>query len=365
MKLLSGFAILFITFQLLGFSGMPGSKEFIPANNTNIQYFGRRDMSDSLHPKHSWPGIYIYAEFSGSSVGVRMNDNVNYYNVYIDGKLHSVFHGTKQGEADYILADSLSNTHHTFRFSQRNISFGIYTFCGLLLDKGAKLYTPPPKPTRKIEFIGDSYTAAEGNEATQAEMEWDKKFPVTNIDKGFAPIVARHFNARYHTTCRSGIGMACDWQGNYDFSMRYYFDRTLMENTKPKWNFKQWVPNLVVICLGLNDHTGLVGKDGKVSDRKSEIFRNVYHEFLDSVGKVYPGVPVLAVAAQLEWIHKNVKQVVDEEKAKGHDNVYYAEFGSYPGGYVANDHPNVETHRKIADVIIKTIDSLKIFTAKN
>jgi Carbohydrate esterase 2 N-terminal len=364
MSFLSRFSVILLL-QYLGFSGMAYSTEFVPVNNPYIQYFGRWDVSDSLHPKHSWAGVYIYAEFSGSSIGVRMDDGVNYYNVYIDGKLHSIFHSSKGGENDYILADSLTNTHHTLRFSQRNISFGIYTFSGLLLSNVAKLYSPPSKPMRKIEFIGDSYTAAEGNEAKQEEMEWDAKFPVTNIDKGFAPIIARHFNAQYHATCSSGIGMTCDWQGNYDFSMRYYFDRTLMESSSPKWNFKQWIPNLVVICLGLNDHAGLSGKNSKVSDRNSEIFRNVYHEFIATVRMVYPGVPILAVAAQLEWIHKNVKQVVDEERAEGHQNVYYAEFGSYPGGYVANGHPNVETHRKIADIIIKAIDNLGIFHTKN
>ena len=177
-----------------GVSNMIYPPVLIPANNRDIQYFGRWDMADSLNPTHSWPGVYIYAEFSGTSIGVRMNDTTNYYNVYIDGKLHSIFHGNKPEDADYILADSLSNGHHTFRFSQRNISFDqIYTFSGLLLDKGAEFFTPPPKPERKIEFIGDSFTAAEGNEATEPEMEWVLKFPVTNIDKGFATIIARHY----------------------------------------------------------------------------------------------------------------------------------------------------------------------------
>ncbi|MCI0697617.1 hypothetical protein L0337_37130 [candidate division KSB1 bacterium] len=39
-------------------------------------------MTDPLHPKHSWPGVQIYAEFTGTSVGVRMADDSYYYNVY-------------------------------------------------------------------------------------------------------------------------------------------------------------------------------------------------------------------------------------------------------------------------------------------
>ena len=353
-----------ILLQLIVYSNMIYSASFMPADNPDIQYFGRWDMSDSLSYLHSWPGVYIYAEFSGTTIGVRMDDSVNYYNVYLDGKFYKIFHSKKAGVRDYILADSLTNSHHTFRFSQRNISFGAYSFSGLLIDDGAKLFPPPPKPSRKIEFIGNSFTAAEGNEATQAEMQWEAKFPVTNIDKGFAPLIAGHFHAQYHTTCRSGIGMVCDWQGKFDISMPHYFDRTLMEREEPKWDFKKWIPNLVVICLGLNDNSGLKGKNGEVSNKNSEIFRTGYHDFLKTVRKVYPGVPILTVAASPEWIRKNVKEVVEKEKADGHNDIYYAQFDHFPGGYVANGHPTVATHKKIADEIIKAIDDYKIFPEK-
>jgi len=44
----------------------------IPADDPNIQYYGRWDFSDPLAPSHSWPGVYIHARFEGSSIGVRM-----------------------------------------------------------------------------------------------------------------------------------------------------------------------------------------------------------------------------------------------------------------------------------------------------
>ncbi|MGH7492069.1 MAG: hypothetical protein ACREOO_06700 [bacterium] len=46
-------------------------------------------MTDPLHPKHSWPGVRVYTEFSGTSIGVRMADSDHYYNIYIDGKFRS------------------------------------------------------------------------------------------------------------------------------------------------------------------------------------------------------------------------------------------------------------------------------------
>jgi hypothetical protein len=357
---------LYVVFLFLGVSTMLFSKQFLPANNSFIQYYGRWDMTDSLHPKHSWPGVYLVAEFSGTSIGIRMTDSINYYNVYIDGKFSKVLHGIKSGEADYALADSLANTRHTLLFSKRNIMFdAVFSLSGLLIDEGAELFPPPAKPARKIEFIGDSFTVAESNEATVQELPWEGRFPVTNIDKGFAPVIARHYGAQYQTTCRSGAGMVCDWQGKIDATLPILFNRALMESREPIWDFKQWIPNLAVICLGLNDYSGLKAKDGTVPEAKSAVFRKGYHDFITTLRSVYPHVTILAVAAYPDWIQKNVKQIVDEELQNGKKDIYYTHFDDFPDGKVAYGHPTVESHKKIADQIIKAMDQLKIFSEKN
>jgi hypothetical protein len=260
---------------LIGHSDLLFSAKFIPANHPHIQYFGRWDMTDPLHPKHSWAGVYIRAEFTGTSIGARLADDDNYYNVYIDGKFRSIFHGDQPGETDYVLVDSLTNGRHTLIFSKRNCAQNkVYSFSGLLLDEGAKLLPSPAKVARKIEFIGDSFTVAEGNEATELNMPWEETFPVSNIDRGFATIIARHFNAQYHITARSGIGMVCDWTGDRTLNLPDRFDRALMDAPEPKWNLQQWIPDLVAVCLGLNDHSGLRDKDGNVS--AADLFSTEY-----------------------------------------------------------------------------------------
>ncbi len=325
-------------------------------------------MTDPLHPKHSWPGVSIYAEFTGTRIGVRMADDGHYYNVYIDGKFHSVFHGNRPEEADYALTDSLQDGPHTLLLTKRNCAQNkIYSFSGFLLDDGAQLLPPSRRAeTRKIEFVGDSFTVAEGNEATELNMPWEKTFPVTDIDKGFAAIIARHFNAQYHTTARSGIGMVTDWSGDHTLNLPDRFDRALMDAPEPKWNFQQWIPNLVVICLGLNDHSGLKDKEGKVSAENSALYRKRYHDFLTTIRSVYPGVTILAVAAHVEWIRENVQQVVNDERANGKQDIYYAQFDYFEGGYVANGHPSVATHEKIAAQLIEAIEVIPhLFTRRD
>lgn len=356
---------LFIFFTIIiGASSMLISSNFITANHPYLQYYGRWDKTDSLHYRHSWPGVYIYAEFSGTSIGVRLADSINYYNVYIDGIFFKGLHGTKSCDADYLLAEHLSNTHHSIRLSKRNIVFDVvFSFSGLLLDDKAELLPPSKKPSRRIEFIGDSFTAAESNEATVQQLEWEKRFPVTNIDKGFASLIAEHFNADYHTTCRSGSGMVCDWRGDTTVNIPNIFDRTLMESPQPKWNFAQWIPQVAVICLGFNDFSGLKNKEGIVSEEKSVFFRNSYHKFIQRLREIYPRVKILAVAAYPDWIRKNVQLIVEEEQKNNRSDIFYGTFDDFPGGYVANGHPTIETHRKIADQIIRAMEKTKLFSS--
>jgi hypothetical protein len=73
---------------------------------------------------------------------------------------------------------------------------------------------------------------------------------------------------------------------------------------------------------------------------------------------------MLAVAAHPDWIRTNVRQVVDEEIAAGRHDIYYAQFDYFQKGYVANGHPTVDTHRKIAAQIIRTIETMPIFKEK-
>jgi hypothetical protein len=155
--------------------------------------------------------------------------------------------------------------------------------------------------------------------------------------------------------------MVCDWAGDFEIAMPKMFDRTLMDFPVPKWDFRKWQPDLTVICLGLNDQSGLKGVDGNVSPANSALFRKTYHEFITTVRRVYPGVKILAVAAHPEWIRQNVSRIVEEEKKSGLQDIYYTQFDYFPNGYVANGHPNVVTHHKIAEQLIEAISAIGIF----
>ncbi|MBN2279582.1 MAG: T9SS type A sorting domain-containing protein [Candidatus Marinimicrobia bacterium] len=355
--------ILTLLFSLLFNFSFLSAGVFVSADHSYIQYFGRWNRENPTAPTHSWPGVYIKIKFSGTRISVKLNDNFCYYNVFLDGNLHSVFHNSEYGDVTKLLAEGLPDTTHTLIFSKRNeTSWTKFTFLGFELDDGETLLPPDPKPELKIEFIGDSFTSASGNEAPGSNAPEQVEF-FTNIDLGFGPIVARNYGAQYHMTSLSGIGLVLDWQGNHSFNMPDYFDRTLAYTPEPKWDFEQWVPNLVIIGLGLNDYSGYGGWQNGIIESETAEYIHAYHEFISTIRNDYPGIKILAVAPHVDWIRECVKQVVTTERDDGYNDLYYAQYSQYPGGYVNEGHPNVETHRKIADEIIAAIDTIDAFTA--
>jgi hypothetical protein len=302
--------------------------------------------------------VYVYAEFEGTSIGVKTNDNFSYNNVFIDDSLYTIFHGNISGIASYTLVSGLTNANHKILFTLRSeLNWTKFAFNGFVLDNGKNLLHPPIKPEKKIEFIGDSYTVASGNEWTGQGGAPNDSY--TDIYKSFGPMIARNYNAQYQISARGGFGLVLDYLGNYSNNLPSEFDRTLVYTPTPKWDYSNWVPNLVVICLGLNDYNGWGGYSGQVDPANAVIYRNKYHEFISTIMDVYPHVQILAVAANgIQWIKDNVSQVVSEENLLGHTNVFYASFPYYNGGYVNNGHPTVATHQKIADTLVSVINTI-------
>jgi hypothetical protein len=328
----------------------------VPADDPDIQYTGRWDFSDPKAPAHSWPGVYLTAVFEGTSVGVRLTDNFTWFDAFVDGGLKTVFHGTSASTASYPIATGLADGPHTLVLFKRNeTTWARFAFNGLILDDGKGLLPPPERPGRRIEFIGDSFTSAEWNELTGAA---DSDAPVTNIYEGFGPIVGRHYGAEVHMTSISGWGLVVEWQGDYTKNLPDQFGQAHAFGRSQPWDFNRWAPNLVVIGLGLNDYNAFGGYGGTISDADRNLFIGRYHEFLSAIRDVYPGVKMLAVAANgLDWLKSAIGRVVAEENAAGHGDVFYADYPYYDGGY-ANYHPTVATHHLIADRLIAAIDGL-------
>ena len=277
--------------------------------------------------------------------------------------LYRIFKGGTSGMTTYPLASGLPDGNHTLLLTKRpETTWTKFSFGGFILDDGKTLLHSPEKPDRKIEFIGDSFTSASGNEYTEPGKPPDVSI-CTNAYEGFAPITAMHFNAQYMLTSRSGYGVVMDWVGGWSGNLPDIFDRTHLYTELPAWDFSQWIPNLVVIGLGLNDYSGFGGYDGTLTQDETDLYKTRYHQFIATIRDVYQGVKILCVAAHLEWMQTTIAEIVDEENLAGHGDVFYTYYPYYPGGYVNEGHPNVATHHAIAERLIAAIDGIDAWTA--
>lgn len=337
------------------------SSTYIPANDSNISYFGRWDFSDQLNPTHSWPGVYIKASFEGTSFGIRMADKYCYYNIFIDDMPVIIFKGTSKSMTDYNIASGLKNEKHTILITKRNeTTGGKYGFGGLILDDGKKLFPKDNTLYKKIEFIGDSFTSAQGNEYDKEDKPEDDT-KITNNYEGYAAVTARYFNADYQISSRSGYGMAVDWTGNSGGNIPDIFDRITIPLKNPKWNFSKFQPDLVVINLGLNDYSGFGGYDKKgVSKENTELFVRKYNDFVENIKKVYPSAKILCVATNLDWTKNAIDEVIKIQDKEDFKEIYSVFIPYFPKGYVYGGHPTVETHHKIAQEIINVIEKYQM-----
>lgn len=331
----------------------------ISPSDSLIQFNGRIDRSSDKMYRFDWPGITIKAKFEGSSCAVVLS-GMNCYDAFIDGVLKSTFR-TGSDKKSYTIAEKLTDRTHTLLLVKRSESLAAPAgFYGISLDDGKKLIPLDRRPNRRIEFIGDSYTAGFANEYMRQECRAGKEDSIilaaTNTNKAFGPIVARAFGAHYQILGISGKGLVRNYNGiDAGRELLTYYDYTLQEaahpaNEKYRWDFTSWKADAVVVGIGINDFQG----DPPYAD--STKFHKRYTELITRLRKQYPGVAIICCATKI-WPNDNlkghVKAIVETQKKAGHKDVYYFEYVSENGALYG--HPHIHAHRKIAGELIPVV----------
>jgi|GEM_PF-413167 len=327
--------------------------QLIPADDPRIQYSGRIDFTDPKAPRFDWSGVSLTVRFKGDAVGFVLADGANNYNLTVDDRPVTVWATTK-GRVEYI-AGHFKKGDHLARLSKRTEGyFGVATFKGILLPKDGVLLEAPPKPTRRIEFLGASWTCGYGNEGTSIHCP-DLR-PLENADLAFGPVAARRLGAEWHLTAYSGKGICRNYGAPKAESPDPYgqlFDRTVQGDANLKWDFKSWVPDVVVLNLGVNDFSTQPAPAPKV-------FISNYVELLGRVRSAYPQAWIVAFDATgwPDYI-QYVQAAVAEFKRRGDGKTLSLEFPPYPPALHACDyHPSVTADRQIAENLVTQISKL-------
>lgn len=325
----------------------------ISADNPNYQYVGRFDFNDPKKPKVWTPGAYIFAKFSGNYCEIAINDEVlygtsyNYLEVVIDGTQHLRLK-TEGAQNSFSISEYLSDGEHTLLIvKSTETGMGFIEFLGLRCEA---LLTPDQLLGRKIEFIGNSITVAQGVDNSDIPCGEGSWYDYHNAYKSYGAITARNLNAQWHISAVAGIGLvqSCCGMG---FVMPDVFDKMNLRSTGDTWNFSNYIPDVVTICLGQND--GI---------QDSVLFCSSYVEFIDDIRTYYPNTAIVCLNSPLaddnlnDALDNYLTGIVTYMNGKGDAKVYKFMFSNnHTGG--CDFHPSEAEHQLIADELTEFLQT--------
>lgn len=323
----------------------------VGAESKQFLYTGRIDFADPSAPSVSWPGSSIKANFTGTSLAIKLDDQLgkNYFNVIVDGEAqHPYVLEAKKGEQIYEISSALTPGNHSVEIYKRTEGEeGATLFKGLVLDADAKLLAPPVRPTRRMEIYGDSITTGMGNEG--ADNGIDHLLSEKNNYWAYGAITARNLNAELHTISQSGIGIMISW---FPFIMPQFYDQlSAVGDNKTQWDFTRWTPDLVVINLLQND-SWLIDREKRLHPIPSDAQRvQAYIDFVRSIRAKYPSAQIVCALGSMDatanpkwpgYITAAVERMKKENKDTKLDTIFF-EFTGFGG------HPRIAQHKANAE----------------
>ena len=338
---LAGFLIFFLAGRADGQAASSG--KFFAADNPAIQYTGRVDFTDVRKPRFWAPGVYLTVRFQGPACEVDITDEVlngtshNYIEIVVDGVLSRRQLTGKTNTL--VVAQGLPDTPHVLTICKNTEALiGYLEFTGL---RCAKLLTPPVRPARRIEFIGNSITCGMGADMAAIACDQGQWYDQHNAYLAYGPRTARALGAEWQLTAESGIGLihSCCNKPNL---MPQEFGTIDLRVGGKAWDFRRYQPDVVTISLGQNDGV-----------QDSVQFCGAYVAFLKTLRAAYPRARLLCLTSPMAnarltaVLRRYLTGVVVASRADGEANVDSFFFArSYNGGCGA--HPSLAEQELIA-----------------
>ncbi|QEK51548.1 electron transporter RnfD [Pedobacter aquae] len=347
---------LFFIFWLVSYTSFAQQK--LNPQHKAITYQGRIKKDKAMADLY-WSATSVKLNFKGSGISATFQDETgnNYYNIIIDGDSSYIFRPEKVKKT-YILAQNLKPGKHQIEiFKRTEWTRGKTIFYGFELPQNAK-FLPADKPkSRKIEFYGNSITAGYAVEDFSGKDSPDSTF--TNAYLSYAHLTAKHFDAQYHSICRSGIGIMISW---FPLIMPQMYDRLNPNNASSKWDFKQYTPEAVVVNLFQND-SWLVKKTntegfkttfGTQAPTEDFIIKS-YQNFLTSIRNKYPKAKLVCILGNMDITREGSPWPAYVKKAVAglKDEKIYTHFIPYKN---SGGHPSIKEQQDLANSLIEFLE---------
>ncbi|BCY12091.1 SGNH/GDSL hydrolase family protein [Actinoplanes sp. L3-i22] len=317
----------------------------------------------------TWPGVYFEGRFRGSSVGIRLDDTVNDYDVRIDDAAPITL-VTPGSTTRWITG--LRGGEHTVRLAKRTESpWNLAQFGGLVAGPGGRILAAPAARHRQIEFIGDSWTAGYGDMSVSRDCSGAGVLTRnSNADQAFGARTAKALNADYQINAWSGIGMVRNYNGsNPGTDYRTYYDRALQAVDESVWKRPaSWHPQVVVIGLGINDFSTPLNPGEKWADEAALTadYIAAYQGFIGTLRHRYGlGTHLVLTYPDLSYrttaLADAIARIVRDRAASGDErvsSVYYDNAALGLDLLGCDWHPSLHDHEVLAGTLTTAIRGL-------
>jgi len=330
--------------------------EFLLPSHPLIRYTGRFDKRSPKNCRFDWPGNIIELRFGGASCAVKIRGDGGYYNIYVDGKKSVMMFDTL--ERVHALADNLAaDAAHDLRIVKRfeGLKEQVAEIKGFYIDSGSTLHQLPEEKSfpYRMEFIGGSNLLGFGVEAESVTCDTPAAYSDTHLS--FGAVAARGLGADYRIVAMSGKGLTRNYNSPFYSAPRpfgLYYGRTVKNDSLPKWDFRAWVPDVVVTSFGVNDFSTR-------PHPPKELFIARYRAFIQDIRARNPNTLVVCVSSTKEPLRTYVSELVDEQAAEGNPKIIFYSFAQTPKRMCGCDwHPNAEAQAKIGMELAEIIRPL-------
>lgn len=305
------------------------NKKLIKADSGKISFMGRIDFENVEKPIFYWAASNVRMRFKGTSVGAVIKDHRFYgivsFGFIIDGKECKIDCPEEDKEIYLPLAENLEDTEHEIIFFKRQDATHYFEFLGFAINEDGNVLEAIKLPSRKIECFGDSVSAGAVCEATDFVGQLDPENHDSIYDNAwhsYSNITARNLGAQIHDTAQGGIAIF-DGTGYYhapDFiGMETAYDKLCYfpeGKGMTKWDFKNYIPDVVLFAVGQNDSHNEGHDDFDISDPDYRLkWKNRYKEIILSLREKYPDAVFILLLTVLchdaEW-DKAVDEIANE-----------------------------------------------------
>lgn len=303
---------------------------WIPAFHAGLRWEGRVRFAPDQSAVYDWASVRLHASVETGALAVYARVGRNYLDVLVDGKRVAVLgpkpavedaawagigvRSVASGGAPIFRVEGLGPGRHEIVIAKRTgPNFGPVTLLGLRLDAEGKLFTPPPAPQRRLEFIGDSLSNAYGVEGPGKQCK--DLGPYENSSLSWARLCADQLGADLQLLAFSGYGLVRNYGAagpRSDDPVPFYYPRTVLAESDGVWARRDFVPNLSVVFLGTNDYS-------TAPHPGAAEFDDAYAAFLGEVRKGRDGLKILvAYPDDHSELSKRVQAVIGAEQMVGH-----------------------------------------------